>query len=123
MEALKDCIAQTMHPDDVEKQKAYRDKLWSRHHWQFDSLTNKNVERMDKPYTSSDLMFSHIMHEGSMRMKRFQHLHEGDIAQRINGRWVAMANIHAPYTITRERRSGRVQYSDRYFFKITPSAL
>jgi len=119
MEQLKDRIAQTMHPDDVEKQKAYRDRLWSRHHWQVDSLTNKNVEKWGK-WTSHDVMFEHIIHEGSKKIQRYAHLKPGDIAERRDGHWCAIANIYEPYTITRQMRTGRVRYSDRYYFKISP---
>jgi hypothetical protein len=121
MEQLKDRIAEAVYPEDVERQLVYKQKLEHNHHWQFDSLTNKNVEKWGK-WTTHDVMFGHIIHEGSKKMKRFSHLKPGDIAEKRGDRWHAIANIYEPYVITRQIRGGRVRYSDRYYFKISPCA-
>lgn len=119
MEELRDRIAEAVYPEDVERQLLYKQKLEHNHHWQFDSLTNKNVEKWGK-WMTHDVMFGHIMHEGSKKMKRFAHLKPGDIAEKRGDRWQAIANIYEPYIITRQLRGGRVRYSDRYYFKISP---
>ena len=120
MEKLKERIAQCIYSYDLDKKEAYKQNLQHNTHWQFDSLTNKNVQKYGKSFDEYEVIFSHIMNANSKNIARFAHLKEGDIAERVGGRWQAVANIYQPYSITRELRARRVKYSDRYYFKINP---
>lgn len=121
MEELKERIAHAIYWYDPEKKKKYAEKLKHNTHWQFDALVNENVLKYGKHFDEYEVVFSHIMNAHSKNIKRFEHLKDGDIAERVGDRWQAVANIYEPYTITRELRIRRVRYSDRYCFKITPS--
>jgi len=124
METLIDniCLALYPHAEDAEKRAVYREKLEHRHHKSCDSLVNENCtyivhHRDGGCSTWRDVVFEHIMNEGSLRYARYKHLKVGDIVENK----VAIANIYEPYEITRARRVGRKTYSDDYYFKITPS--